>query len=333
VVVFSSLLLLGVGEGVTGYAPFSEILRANPDGTNVELVLTRERALATGSIEVDPDLGSTPLYWGLLDPFDQSPWGGPVPKIRRAGAYGFGIQTIVPWAEGPLAIDSVADKIYWVVGSDCEPCDSIHRADLDGSNAEQIFGSDITVNALAVDPVGGKIYWQGIHDSFEEKMWSVNLDGTDLQELFPTETASSLDIDVAARMLYWAEGNPSTIRRSNLDGSGMEDLVEGLARPQLTLDPDGDRMWWTEGSPGTVSRSSLDGSGVTQLISGLNWPGGISYMPAGGTAGDKIYFVANPGEVEVPVPAVSRRGALALVLLLLIAATAVLLRADRRTSA
>ncbi len=42
--------------------------------------------------------------------------------------------------------------------------------------------------------------------------------------------------------------------------------------------------------------------------------------------GDKIYIVANPGELDIPVPAVSGWGAMALVLLVLTAATAFLLR-------
>ena len=162
-------------------------------------------------------------------------------------------------------------------------------------------------------------------------MWVVNYDGTNLQELFPSGFSAAVALDLTAQKLYWTEYDSGKIRRANFDGSGVEGVLDGLDGPEgLALDPDSGRMWWSEKSAGTVSRANLDGSGVTPILTGLDFPNGLAFLSTNDPGGGKIYLVANPGLVDVPVPAVTRAGTIALILLVLLAATALLLR--RRTS-
>ena len=151
------------------------------------------------------------------------------------------------------------------------------------------YGNEIQVNGYDIDPFAEKIYWQGHDISCEPKMWVVDYDGTNLQELFPSGGAAAVALDLTAQKLYWTELNSGKIRRANLDGSG-----------------------------------------VTPILTGLHLPRGLAFLSTNDPGGGKIYVVANPGALDVSVPAVSRSGIIALILLVLIAATTLLLR--RRTS-
>lgn len=333
------LVVFLLGATTLAMAQNCEILRADPDGTNLELILSRESALARGSIAFDPDGGNTPMYWSSVEP-----WSGAFsirPTIRRAGYLGELNVPTVAWGAGPVAIDPLHDKVYYVRYSDYTPSGQIHRADLDGSDAEYLVG-EYSMGGLVVDPSGGKIYWSGETLLFEPPydyvsgIWSADLDGSQAQLLIDTGTAlpGSLAIDTSAGKLYWAEHWDGRIRRANIDGSAVELVVPDASWPgTLAVDPDGDRMWWSEWSTESgqlILRAHLDGSEATPIISGLDETRGLAYVRDAGTDGEKLYIVANPGPADISVPAVSGVGAMVLVLLLALAAAVTLLR--RRVS-
>jgi low density lipoprotein receptor-related protein 5/6 len=307
--------LVAQAAGAVG-PEYAEILRADPDGTGLEQVLSAETALASRPLALDPDPGSARIFWlTYLDPLLSG-------TIRSASVEGDDVQDVVG-GDGPIAVDSANQRIYFALQADCEPCAEILRADFDGSDLESLV-QETAVGSIAVDSGSGKMYWYGLGWI----RWA-NLDGTQEQQLIPAEFTSSMAIDVQAGKLYWVETQTpggSEIRRADLDGSDVEDLVTGLTDPYgLAIDPAGDRMWWTDFALGTVHRSRLDGTEVTEVLSGLDRPVGIGYLPLN----DKIYMIANPRELDVP--ATSLPGLLVLAAVVL-AASAALVARRRRTA-
>ncbi len=183
-----------------------------------------------------------------------------------------------------------AEKMYW-----SDPgTKKIHRADLDGSNVEDVIlrtlGSPVQI---ALDLAGGKMYWTDVWED-ERKIQRANLDGSQVEDLVTGGMESpeglALDgsnvedlvttewfypegiaLDLGAGKMYWTEHVPSgSIHRANLDGSNRQVLIpDGQTfRPQgIALDLTNNKMYWTDAyGYGRIQRANLDGSEVEELI-------------------------------------------------------------------
>ena len=72
-------------------------------------------------------------------------------------------------------MDAVSGKIYWIDSSS----ESIRRANLDGSGKEELVEVDSPYAAeIAVDAVGGKMYWTTAGTEGTETIRRANLDGS-----------------------------------------------------------------------------------------------------------------------------------------------------------
>ncbi len=100
---------------------------------------------------------------------DQIYWAQSVDdRIVRADADGNNVQTQLDWPETDdvdgIAIDPVGLKIYWAERPPL-PADvvqtRIQSADLDGDNVQTLVGWPLVIDptAIAVDSVGGGLYW------------------------------------------------------------------------------------------------------------------------------------------------------------------------------
>lgn len=145
-------------------------------------------------------------------------------------------------------------KIYWMEK------DGIRRANLDGSNVEDVKMMAHFKTDMALDSLKQKIYWV---NSSTAQIQRANLDGTNVESIItgytlPPEgggmsircenlkcqgTASpdggptiqlshqqlnkpySLTIDTNANKIYWSNWHIDIIQRSNLDGTEIEDLT------------------------------------------------------------------------------------------------------------
>jgi hypothetical protein len=144
----------------------------------------------------------------------------------------------------PLAAAGFGDlKIYWVTS---DP--TIYRANVDGSNREQILydGALTDFQAITVDKNNDIVFW-----SDQGFIYRMNLDGSG-REVLRSSTASSLALDSDADLLYFATG--SDIWRMNLDGSSEERIRQGsVAITDLALDLAKDKIYWSEDSQIAVS--------------------------------------------------------------------------------
>ena len=166
----------------------------------------------------------------------------------------------------------------------------IQRADLDGSNMEDVVTSGLnTPVGLAVDVSAGKMYWT---DMRTQKIQRSDLDGSNVEDLITSglHTPVWLALDVSGGKMYWTDWGTDRIRRADLDGSNVENLVVagGLNSPAgLVLDVSGGKMYWTDSSADKIQRADLDGSNVEDLItSGFGSPSGLALDVVSG----KMYF-------------------------------------------
>ena len=145
------------------------IHRANLDGSNVETLITG--ADAPNSLALDVDGGH--IYW--------TDWERGT--IRRANLDGSNAETLpidvdtpTPHHPRDLVLDVDGGHIYWTDRDKSTFLGTIHRANLDGSNAETLTKIGYP-HHIALDVARGHIYWTdlGIHRA--------NLDGSNIETL------------------------------------------------------------------------------------------------------------------------------------------------------
>jgi type II secretory pathway pseudopilin PulG/ribosomal protein L12E/L44/L45/RPP1/RPP2 len=187
--------------------------------------------------------------------------------ILRIGAFDDDYITLNdPGLSGHTAItmdSSNRTDIYWAD----EEVDMIRRADLDGSNIEDLVtAATMKPKALALDLAGGKMYWA---DEEVQMIRRANLDGSNIEDLLTgIVKPRALALDVFGGKMYWADEDVDKIQRANLDGSNIEDLVTaGTMKPRaLALDVFVGKMYWVDVEVGKIRRANLDGSNIEDLI-------------------------------------------------------------------
>ena len=188
------------------------IQRANFDGSAVETVV-QNTGLGIDSLALDWVNGK--LYWGL-SAIDQA--------IRRSNLDGSDVEDVLTTSfitVQDIALDPVNEKIYWTNSFD------IFSLNYDGSASTTIHSGSSCDN-LAIDMQLGKLFWTEFALSLQPGIRMANLDGSDnqlvLQNPFELnfEVFRGLDLDLAAKTLYWYDPAIDAIRRANYDGTNIE---------------------------------------------------------------------------------------------------------------
>ncbi|MFF1842434.1 3-hydroxyacyl-CoA dehydrogenase [Streptomyces sp. NPDC058232] len=263
------------------------LFSVNPDGSDKQVLVTGCRI--PDGVAVDVAAGH--IYWtnmGLPPENDGS--------IERVDLDGGNRTTIVPdgvtHTPKQLHLEAEGGKLYW---GDREGM-RVMRCDLDGSNVETLVqtgqGEDDRRDetrwcvGVAVDPVGGHLYWtqKGPSDAGLGKILRAGIDlpagqraaeRGDIEVLFEgLPEPIDLELDLAEHMLYWTDrGDPP--RGNSLNRSPMEPpdaqrtpeillthLMEGIG---LALDPDGGHVYVTD-LGGSVYTAGLDGSNRSEIL-------------------------------------------------------------------
>lgn len=253
------------------------IRRVNINNSNIEDIITN----VPNSSAIALDLTRGQIYWTETD----------TGKIRRANLNGSNDQDLITGLAGPLsiALDLVRGKIYWTDqnwdGSTGAVTEStIQRANLNGSNLQDIVTGLGIIEDIALDVSMGKVYWT---DSELGTIQRANLNGSNVEDLVNgTRSPSDIALDAAGGKMYWADYNNKEIVRADLDGSNVETLVTGLAGPSdIVLDTVRGRIYWADqvwnpaaGSitDSKIQRANLDGSNVQEILSGFGETAGIA---------------------------------------------------------
>ena len=191
----------------------------------------------------------------------------------------------------PMTSFAQTTYIYWVNTWVDTGTNNIQRANLDGSNIQNIRTAFKRPVGIALDLTGGKLYWTDRDSSHynpnsKSSIHRANLDGSNIEPVIITDlpVIEAVALDVSEGKIYWTswrrEGNGANkIQRANLDGSNVETLITGLSvqgrytGPRgIALDISEGKIYWAYCGANKIQRANLDGSNVETLITGLNCP-------------------------------------------------------------
>ena len=263
------------------------IRRVNINNLNVEDIITN---IADASA-IALDLTRSQMYWTETD----------TGKIRRANLNGANVQDLITGLTSPsaIALDVVRGKIYWAnqnwdLFTGAVTASKIQRANLNGSNVQDVLTGLGTVEDIALDVSMGKVYWT---DSAAGTIQRANLNGSGIKVLV-NGTPSDIALDTAGSKMYWADYEGKQISRANLNGSNVETLVTGLAGPSdIVLDTARHRIYWADQAwnPATgsitdrkIQRANLDGSNVQDIFTEFGEAAGIALGPAQTSTGTSV---------------------------------------------
>lgn len=209
--------------------------------------------------------------------------------IRRVSLADGTVEDLLQDLSYPAHLVVAGAAIFWVEGPFANP-NMIYRADLDGSNVEELVSSDpLEVLSLAVDGSEGKIYF-AVGDFSAETLHWADLDGANDEEIAEVEAFfDHLTVDETNGMLYWIDA--FGVNRAGLDASGAEVVVEQSRVRNLVLDAEAGELYFSNVEQGgdeemLIYRADLDGSNLTELAAGLDGVDFLVLGPAEATASE-----------------------------------------------
>lgn len=229
-----------------------KIQRANLDGSNPEDDYALFFADAAG-VEVDPV--NSRLYWAsagentILDPTDGKilrsiNLGIPGPRLNRGGEPDGNYEIIVTSVASStptslsdpagLALDLSAGKVYWVdlTGGIAPNLNGgkIQRANLDGTNAEDLVTGLSLPYGIALDPINGHMYWT---ERGTKKIARADLDGGNQLDILTglnDPWGLTLDVDRCPALTSVTPlDNDADWRCEDINANGRQDFQDVVA--------------------------------------------------------------------------------------------------------
>lgn len=166
---------------------------------------------------------------------------------------------------GGLAVDPVAQDVYWVDGSR-----RIWRVGYDGTDPEEVLAGAVSATAVAVDAEARRLYWAGA-DAIERAA----LDGSGREVVVAgAEDVEALALDPTGQRVYWAANDPTngsapgTVSSAALGSGDGGVLVSGLPEIHgLAVDGVRGALYWSLADR-TIHRAALDGAGDETIATG-----------------------------------------------------------------
>ena len=185
--------------------------------------------------------------------------------------------------DSPEALMVVGDKLYWGRPG------GIYRCNFDGSNPEVYIqtGLDIAPEYpidMQYDEVAGLIYFVNDRTDYTGGYFSVNFDGTNMQELILDIDGTAIEVDTETGKTYMAvygvAGTAITengIYMSNTDGTGISKIGDFGVKATwgMTSDHELGKLFWgykiSNSAPdGKIIRANMDGTGQEDYITGVS---------------------------------------------------------------
>ena len=240
---------------------FKEIRRANIDGTGPELLTNVS--------------GVTPIATTLNIDTSKLIFGHNL-GIDEIGVSGSLQKRIVQAIEKPIdiVIDPSGAAIYWTDSGSIGQTEGIYKAQIDGSNIQQLFSTlgQKPPHGIAYDTINNKIFWTAFDDTSGE-INKVNIDGSDPQTLI-TNLKMPIDISLNpdSNEMFWTDQIKNTIEKSNRDGTAKNTVFENLNEP-YGIAIFNQKLYWSEIGYPSIKRSNLDGSEMENVLStGIRQP-------------------------------------------------------------
>jgi low density lipoprotein receptor-related protein 5/6 len=245
------------------------VYRCDLDGTSIRDIY-HDKLACTQAIAVDEQNGR--IYWG--EEYSASP------NLRSADLDGTNIKNVVMASVTPegIVLDLDAGKIYWTDSN----TDKIQRANLNGSNIEDLYAMDEgSPWAIAMDHEAGIIYWTVPVLGF---ICRGSKDGGPADTLLSDLGGPlNLVLDEAGGKMYWDEYHEDLILCANLDGSDPDTLFSDIYVGGLAIDSRAGKLYWsTPYSKNALHRCNLDGSGREVVAAGSQGIRGMDIDPTTG---------------------------------------------------
>lgn len=229
-----------------------KIQRANLDGTDLEdtLLIINSPDFDAVPVGIALDLLGGKMYWVARNQCDPPTCG----TVQRANIQdSSSVETLVQGVElpGAVALDVPQGKMYWTATNEGK----IRRANLDGTDAEDVRTDLPSPEGIALDLGDGKVYWT---EPAAGKVRRANLNGTGLDDLiFGLNEPTGIALDLTLGKVYWTNFSDGKVQRANLDGSGVRDVITGLDLPTgIALDLTGGKMYLV-GFGGKIQRADI----------------------------------------------------------------------------
>ena len=189
------------------------------------------------------------------------------------------------------------NKIYW------EDSGVIHKANLDGTDVENVVTTGMNSPSIITDFRNGHIYWLG------GGIQRANLDGTNIVNLVDGVAISTFAIDFDGGKIYWSDILGDFFSRCDLDGTNVEPLLQHLMGDSAAFEGFTDLV---------IDPSSQSIFGLYYNLGGrfafweyhieINFLEGLFGIPNGGLSGglmldlerDHVYFSIAPDGPGVP---------------------------------
>ena len=186
--------------------------------------------------------------------------------------------------------------IYWLTRGTVK----LQRLRSVSSPVETLWESSSPVTSnrthLAIDTVGGKLYWTEQIDGSRSEIKRINLHGDlKVQKLATVNSVLlSITVDPKRRKLYWTN-SLGRIQRANLNGKRIKTLIQNRSDPEnLIVDVQGRKLYWTEGL--SIRRANLNGKNIQNVLTASSATGEVHGVSSITIAGRKIYW--NQSEID-----------------------------------
>ncbi|MEM8858974.1 MAG: LamG-like jellyroll fold domain-containing protein, partial [Chloroflexota bacterium] len=243
---------------------------------------------------ITPDLYH--IYWTLGDGLFRAPLSG-------AATTKDDVQKLLVSDNDPqgLVLDIDGGKVYWAEGGLADSAGEIKRANLDGSEIEQLVSGLPSLDqnsghwrpdqriGLAIDLGANQMYYGQANDG---GIWRANLDGSGMSQIIDTlalnganSRLSWIKLDQTNGNIYWLMGRngspwPLEVWMASLNDPQnsaqliYSDSVDGQFLDGLEVVPADNKIYWTltnAGEQGVIMQADLDGSNQSILHTGTNF--------------------------------------------------------------
>ena len=205
----------------------------------------------------------------------------------------------------------IADsKIYWTQKTSAK-LGGVKRADLDGTNVEELISSQTLPFGVGVDSANSKLYWTNSRGGIQRS----NLDGSRIQTVVRGLDMSadfalsigSIDIEISQQPvvhvgsaqrppMYWIDTEAGTLHR--LIGNEVENFILQVQNAtSLAVDTTDKKIYWTEQmgkNRGKIKSANLDGSNVQVLATIYSVPRSIAVD----TMRSTLYWTNSKGSIQ-----------------------------------
>ena len=196
--------------------------------------------------------------------------------------------------------------MYWIEGNRIyyRPTGGTKEPFFIPKNGETLTGG------LAVDTVGGKVYWTEKMSDGEGRVQSANLDGT---RVGPVRKITAVPLNIAVgtdksgkRWVYWTNSLRKKIQRINVNGSDFQGnfmpFPQSPTPPNhIAFDQGKHRLYWSE--MGRIRWAAANGKGKREtIVKDLGTLGGIA------VANGRVYWTEQTGDGQGKVMSVRDTG-------------------------